>query len=180
MPMTTEQLVAYLIESGTRSIEASDEFVPMLHIERNEHVVIMALATGGHPFDTLVQIAPSIIEQGPIDRLVMVSDSYMWKGGEDDYVEGPLQPRFEAGDPNVSECLMNVIVTANGTAEAVATQTLMPYTRTDDGVTWADAKDMADAVTSGRMSDLLSSIVRVSHMANEAQFGQGAPRRGRN
>lgn len=161
--MTTEQLTAYLIESGTKSIERDPDFIPTLHIERQDGIVIMALAMDGHPYDAIKTLAPSIIQEGPINRLVFVSDSYMWIGKEEDYVPGPLQPRFEAGDPRITECLMNAVVTASDT-EPIVFQIMMPYLRTDDGVTWDDIRNTNDGVSSGRMADLLSTIVKVSHM----------------
>lgn len=168
MPMTIEELTAHLIESGTKSIERDPDFMPMLHVERDDGIAIFALAMDGHPYDAIRTVAPTIIQEGPIDRLVFVSDSYMWLGKEEDFVPGPLQPRFEAGDPKVSECLMNVIMTANGTSDPTAIQIMMPYTRTDEGVTWADITDRSDAEVSGRMADLLSTVVVVSHVVAAA------------
>jgi hypothetical protein len=174
--MTNDQLRDYLIESGKRSIENDPDFIPMLHVEQGEHVAIYALAVNGHPYDAIVQIAPSFILDGAIDRLVFVSDSYMWKGKEEDFVPGPLQPRFEAGEPNVSECLMNAVVTANGMDIPLVNQITMPYTRTDDGVVWDEALIREDGylASGGRMVDLLVKVVLVSQGIAE-KHGEGAP-----
>ncbi len=166
---------AYLIEAGKSSIEAinpiedpDDQYIPTLVVEDGEGKITVMVLTGGHPFNMLVAMLPTLAEMKP-RNVSMTVDSYILTGNIGDeggqaaldaamerraHYGGSLQAMFEAGEVGVSECL--TINYATPTAFAGIT---LPYTRMPDGsVVWAEEKSGDDVDISGRMADALRLI----------------------
>ena len=117
---------------------------------------------GAHPYTMMQSILPTLREMQPVSMGLTVDSYIITKplDGEADLLErrarygNSLQAMFEAGEPDVFECLVVHIVSATGT-EVIH----MPYVRTDDGgVAWRESTMPDDAVAGGRLIDALRAV----------------------
>jgi hypothetical protein len=153
----------HLISVGKEAMEAQaavgDDFMPTLIVEHQDHTFDVMLLLGGHPFDMMTAIVPTLREINPVS-LGLTVDSYMLTAKVDsDALErrarygGSLQAMHEAGEPGVSECLVIQIVTPT-TSESVH----LPYTRHADTIKWTEHTPFDGASVTGRLVDALRSV----------------------
>jgi hypothetical protein len=166
--LMTDQLNTrdFLVTAGKEALEfqhaEADDFIPTLIVENADHTYDLMALVGGHPYDMLRAIVPTLQGMHPVS-LGLTVDSYMLvaEGNPDEAMArrnrygGSLQAMHEAGEPGVSECLVIHIVTAEGT-EMIQ----LPYSRhRTEGITWDEEYVPPDsAAATGRLIDVLQEV----------------------
>jgi hypothetical protein len=156
----------FLVTTAKKAMELQvkegDDFMPtvVMQYQTGETVVVL-LAAGGSPFEVLFASAKDIV-QAPLASISLTTDTYMWKGNEEDFIPGPLSVRFEAGDPDVSEAIQ-IAIAHTVAGEALTMGVTLPYERNRalHDITWNE--EMRDATShGGRIIDLLRAILLAS------------------
>jgi len=145
---------SFLIEAGKASMEEGEEYMPTLIVTNAAGETTIMVLVGGHPFDMMGAILPTVRDMHPT-ALSLTVDSYVTTSPDGLAIKalfgGSLQRAFEAGTKGVTEALVVNMVTP--TITEVIT---LPYTRTPDGVVWGE--EIVSSVVDGRMVDVLRSV----------------------
>jgi hypothetical protein len=165
--MTPDEAIDYLTEMGKMSI-GGDSYIPSV-ITQNlaAEVSVAALAVDGDPCEYLPIVFREVIVNDPLYFASFTVDSYKADWGrermEAERAKGPivLQEHFEAGDPNVHECLMVYAVFLNE-GRTLFRGLSMPYRRTDDDIVWLESKRLDDTMQ-GRIPNILRLAVAYSN-----------------
>jgi hypothetical protein len=162
--MSNAEMRDFLARTARAAIEQDEdgEFIPTLIVEEPDgRMTVMALM-GDHPFNTLVAVAPDIIQMQP-QSLSLSVDSYILTGHVENVeaveemrarYDYSLQAAFEAGEPGVTEALVINYVTKDW-ADVIS----MPYERQGDVIVWGEQTDAGGPDVTGRLIDLLRAIV---------------------
>lgn len=164
--MTPDEAIDYLAEMGKMSI-GGESYIPTVITQNlDAEVSMIALAVDGDPCEYLPTVFSKVINE-PLYLASFTVDSYKADWGrerlEAEKAKGPivLQQHFEAGDPNVHECLMVYAVFLNE-GRTMFRGLSMPYRRTDDNIVWLESKRLDDTMQ-GRIPFVLRLAVAHSN-----------------
>jgi hypothetical protein len=128
--------------------------MPTLMVTDAEGQITVMVLVGGHPFDMMTAVVPTVRDMRPT-AVSLTVDSYITTEPDGFVIRalfgGSLQRAFEAGTKGVTEALVVNMVTPLA-AEVIT----LPYTRTPDGVVWGE--EFATHEVDGRMIEVLRAV----------------------